>query len=106
ECFERSMSELVADGANDGSGHAAHDVRAIAPLADLAEDRGFLLFRYAGLQDNDHNVSGLLPGSPHEKAAGGNLRRVGFFPKVSAAADARHPASKSKTGWSMRWQIA
>ena len=43
ERFEDWCVQFVADGADDGARHAAHDVRAVAELADFLEDGGFLL---------------------------------------------------------------
>ena len=54
EQFEALVGALVADGADDGAGHAAHDVRPVAKPADFLEDSGLVLFRNARFENDDH----------------------------------------------------
>src|SRR5262249_2725507 len=55
ECFQGLVRQFVADGANDDAGDAAHDVRLVAALANLPQDRALLILRDTGLKDNNHD---------------------------------------------------
>ena len=61
ERFERLMGELVADGADDDAGDAAHDVRAVTAVADFLEDGLFLGFGDAGFKDDNHGFGAGWP---------------------------------------------
>ena len=55
ECIEGLVGAFIADGADDGAGHAAHDVRAVTELADFVQHGRFLSAGDSRLENDDHN---------------------------------------------------
>lgn len=71
EGFEGLMGMLVADGANDDAGDAAHDVGTVAELADFAEHGEFVFAGGIGFKDDNHGVGAGSSGGRNKTAAGG-----------------------------------
>ena len=52
--FEGLVRQFVADGANHGTRHAAHDVRAVTEPFDLLEHSGFLFPADIRFENDNH----------------------------------------------------
>ena len=65
--FEVGVGEFVADGADDGARHAAHDVGDVAEFADFLEDGSLLLPRNPGFEHDDHGFLWVDRRSPKQK---------------------------------------
>jgi hypothetical protein len=68
--FEVGVGEFVADGADDGARHAAHDVGGVAEFADFLEDGLFLFSRNPGFEHDDHGFLWVGRRSQNKNAAG------------------------------------